>query len=114
GRVGDGTLESRQYPVPVGVASIVALALGHRHSCALAANGKVSCWGDDASGALGRGDAEGDAGEAREGAQRVSGLDDAVSLASGDGFSCAARRSGVVSCWGLNDKGQLGDGSKEA
>lgn len=113
GRVGDGTFESRQQPVPVGVSSAVDVALGHRHSCALAADGKVSCWGDDANGALGHGEPEDAGSQAREGVQRVSGLDDAIDVASGDAFSCVARRSGAVACWGRNDLGQLGDGSKE-
>jgi alpha-tubulin suppressor-like RCC1 family protein len=113
GRLGDGSFESRSQAVSLALGSVVDLALGHRHSCALEAGGKVSCWGDDAGGALGRGDPDGAGAEAREGVQRVSGLDDAIDLASGDAFACAARKSGNVACWGRNDRGQLGDGSKE-
>jgi alpha-tubulin suppressor-like RCC1 family protein len=35
---------------------------------------------------------------------------DAVSVNVGDGFGCAARRSGEVWCWGDGRFGQLGDG----
>lgn len=114
GRLGDGSLESRQHAASAAVGSVVDLALGYRHSCALQSSGKVSCWGDDAGGALGRGDPDDASAEARVGVQRVSGLDDAIDLASGDAFSCAASKSGAVTCWGRNDRGQLGDGSKEA
>src|SRR5262249_9708147 len=40
GSVGDGTFDSRPQPVSVAVGSIVDLALGHHHSCALSADGK--------------------------------------------------------------------------
>jgi alpha-tubulin suppressor-like RCC1 family protein len=35
-----------------------------------------------------------------------------TALAVGYGHTCALTRSGAVWCWGLNDKGQLGDGSR--
>jgi alpha-tubulin suppressor-like RCC1 family protein len=114
GRVGDGTLEPRSQAVSLALGSVVDLALGHRHSCALQNDGKVLCWGDDAGGALGRGDPDAGEAQTREGVQRVSGLDDAIGLASGNAFSCAASKSGAVNCWGRNDRGQLGDGSKDA
>jgi alpha-tubulin suppressor-like RCC1 family protein len=41
---------------------------------------------------------------------RVSG---AVSVATGDGHSCAALDDGQVVCWGANAAGQLGDGGLE-
>lgn len=115
GRLGDGSYETR--PQPVQVASLggaaTDLALGARHSCALRADGEVLCWGDDAAGALGQGDPEDEA-EARPGPRHVTRLDDAIALASGDGFSCAVRETGEVACWGRNQDGQLGDGSREA
>ncbi|HSO51647.1 MAG TPA: hypothetical protein VL330_02665, partial [Actinomycetes bacterium] len=39
------------------------------------------------------------------------GLADAVQLAAGRYHPCARRESGSVACWGLNRKGELGDGS---
>ena len=41
------------------------------------------------------------------------GISDAVQIAAGDWHTCAVRRvSGAVLCWGLNQNGQLGDGTK--
>ncbi len=114
GRVGDGSFETRTRPVAVSLGPISDLALGARHSCALRTDGKVACWGDDAGGALGQGEPDDAAGNDRTGVRPVINLDDAVDLASGDGFSCAVRKSGEVACWGRNDSGQLGDASKDA
>jgi alpha-tubulin suppressor-like RCC1 family protein len=44
----------------------------------------------------------------------VSALDDAVEITAGAGQSCARRASGQVVCWGNNDNGQLGDGTRMA
>jgi alpha-tubulin suppressor-like RCC1 family protein len=113
GRVGDGSFETRTRPVAVSLGPVRDLALGERHSCALRADGKIACWGDDAGGALGQGEAGNGGGRDRTGIRRVLGISDAVDLASGDGFSCAVRKSGQVACWGRNDRGQLGDGGPD-
>jgi alpha-tubulin suppressor-like RCC1 family protein len=38
---------------------------------------------------------------------------DVIQLAAGEGHTCALIRGGEVACWGRNDHGQLGDGTKE-
>ncbi|KIG15432.1 BNR repeat domain protein [Enhygromyxa salina] len=111
GRVGDGSFESKGRATSIKLGPVRDLALGDRFSCALRADNKVACWGDDAGGALGQGDDGNEGGAARTGVQRVVNLDDATALVSGDGFSCATRKTGAVLCWGRNDLGQLGDGS---
>jgi alpha-tubulin suppressor-like RCC1 family protein len=40
-------------------------------------------------------------------------IDDAVDLAVGSEHNCVARESGEVWCWGLNERRQLADGSRE-
>jgi alpha-tubulin suppressor-like RCC1 family protein len=59
--LGDGTNTDSAKPVDViGLASgAVAVAANDTHSCALMADGKVKCWGDNSFGALGTGSSGG-------------------------------------------------------
>lgn len=41
----------------------------------------------------------------------ITGLNDAIDVESGSAQNCARRRSGQVSCWGINLSGELGDGT---
>ena len=42
---------------------------------------------------------------------QVSGLTNAVEIDAGDQHTCALRQTGVLSCWGNNLNGQLGNGN---
>jgi len=42
----------------------------------------------------------------------VVGLTDAVEISVGLDHMCAMQTDGTALCWGANDKGQLGNGSK--
>lgn len=93
------------------------LAAGDDHVCARLRDGTVRCWGDDAKGALGLGaaapdagaaDGGGDGGDGGGGRRPVVGLTDIVQISAAGGSTCARDQSGSVSCWGKNDRGQLG------
>ena len=82
-----------------GVSDARQVVVGFRHACALTATG-VYCWG--------RGpvvDAEDT--ETLHAPERVE-LDDVAELVSGYEHVCARTSAGVVSCWGANQRGQLG------
>lgn len=42
----------------------------------------------------------------------VAGLEDVIDVAHGNAFTCAATRRGQVLCWGANEWGQIGAGSR--
>jgi len=65
-------------------------------TCALMADERLTCWGN---------------GEV--GARTIDvGGQDVVSVSTGFNFGCAIVRNGTVYCWGVNDQGQLGDGTR--
>jgi alpha-tubulin suppressor-like RCC1 family protein len=124
GQLGLGDAENRgDAPGEMGAAlPAVALGLGvkdvaagSKHTCAILSDDSVKCWGDNAYGQLGLGDA---AARGCAAAQMGDGLPrvdlgpgrTAVKLDLGDRHSCAVLDDGAVKCWGLNSYGQLGVG----
>ncbi|NVB43384.1 hypothetical protein G6O69_36505 [Pseudenhygromyxa sp. WMMC2535] len=88
-------------------AVVVEIALGSRHSCARLESGLVQCWGADGAGALGNGEPF----EDRAYPSTVVGLEGEITaISAGGGHSCALSSTGVMSCWGLDILGELGDG----
>ena len=89
--------------------NITTLATGDNHSCAIQ-GGEAKCWGAGGSGQLGNGNNE-------NSTMAVSVMDLGVvsvtSIAAGGNHSCVID-AGAAKCWGFNDFGQLGDGSKES
>jgi len=88
---------------------VVALAAGHRHTCARFAGGAMRCWGANDSGELGLGDKT-DRFDASALVELP--IDDAVAaIAAGVSHTCALLAGGRVKCWGLDTFGQLGLGA---
>jgi alpha-tubulin suppressor-like RCC1 family protein len=109
GQLGDGTTAQRRTPVDVsGLSSgVKAVAAGTFHTCAIAANGGIKCWGNNVYGQLGDGTTYGHTAPVD-----VSGLISGVTaLAAGGAFTCAVTANGGIKCWGANSEGELGDGT---
>jgi alpha-tubulin suppressor-like RCC1 family protein len=136
GKLGDGTTDDRLTPVDViGLSSgVTAIATGGLRSCAVLAAGGVRCWG------YGYGSAPTDVTGLTSGVTAISaggpvcalahtggvkcldgdprmpvdipGLSSGVTAVSTNvGHGCALTSVHGVKCWGLNDNGQLGDGT---
>ena len=111
GQLGRAAPEFSAIPVPVnGGLSFTATVTGVFHSCGVTTGAVVQCWGDNHWGQLGDGFPEFE----RATPGPVAGSADMRTVSSGAGHSCQASNSGVGSCWGPNDAGQLGMGSNSA
>ncbi|MBK9263698.1 MAG: hypothetical protein IPM54_28330 [Polyangiaceae bacterium] len=101
GQLGAGRMEERiDTPVPVrGIEGAVALGGGLWHTCAILADGGVSCWGANWAGQTGA-DVEYTQG-ARElvTAERVAGMSNASTIVAGRDQTCA-RTDTDFWCWG--------------
>lgn len=83
------------------------IAAGWNHTCAITPVGGVKCWGLNQWGQLGDGTVIN-----RLTPVSVVGLDSgvvAVAASANAGHTCALTNTGSLWCWGLNDRGQLGD-----
>ena len=85
---------------------VSAISTGVSHACAIISGG-ARCWGSNGDGQLGDGTTE-----SSNVPVEVSGLSSGVSaIAAGRSHSCAVTASGGLKCWGLNNRGQLGNGT---
>jgi alpha-tubulin suppressor-like RCC1 family protein len=114
GQLGDGQACGTLCPSPVNVtglsSGVASVAAGDYHSCALTTGGGVKCWGRNASGQLGDGQACGSFWCANP--VNVSGLGSGVAaISAGSQHTCALTTGGAVKCWGDNGHGPLGDGT---
>jgi len=83
---------------------------GQGHSCLLTVYSDVQCWGSNQYGQLGDGSTMGSATNFSHTPVFVSGLTGVSKISTGANHTCAIV-SGAVWCWGLNNYGQLGDGT---
>ena len=84
--------------------SRVSIVAGGLHTCLVAGDGKLFCWGGNDQGQLGT------SGSSRSSTPSAVGAElRFAAIAPGLGHSCAIARGGGAWCWGENDHGQLGD-----
>jgi alpha-tubulin suppressor-like RCC1 family protein len=86
---------------------VKAISVSQDHSCAVTTAGTIKCWGDNSWGQLG----DGTKNPSQAAPLAVSGNSSGASAVSvAFGHTCALV-SGCVKCWGLNQYGELGDGT---
>ena len=86
---------------------VAAIAAGYEYNCAINSAGAASCWGYNEQGELGNGvDAQ------VLSPVPVQGLGSGVAdIGEGYHHTCAITSDSALLCWGLNDHGQVGDGT---
>jgi alpha-tubulin suppressor-like RCC1 family protein len=116
GQLGSGSPGNQTTPIQVSglTGGVLTISAGFTHTCALiyaggdANTGGVKCWGNNAVGQLGDGAAE----QTSNVPVEVTGLSSGVkAVSAGWDHTCALLVAGTVMCWGLNNNGQLGDGT---
>jgi alpha-tubulin suppressor-like RCC1 family protein len=109
GQLGNGTTtDSQSTLVSVsGITTATQMTGGLQHFCARLSDGTVRCWGNNANSQLGDGTTTNATTPVT-----VTGLSGVTAVYSGKGnTTCAVLSTGDVNCWGLNDHGQIGDGT---
>ncbi|MCL2451665.1 glycine-rich protein [Candidatus Saccharibacteria bacterium] len=120
GQLGDTT--TNQHNVPTAVSSgntgliggktAKQITAGTLHTCAIASDDTVYCWGSNGSGRLGDNSlTQRPAPTAvSSGNTGLVGGKTAKQITAGDAHTCAVASDGMAYCWGLGDTGQLGNG----
>lgn len=80
---------------------------GQYHACGLHADDTLWCAGQNLDGEIGLGSRTAQA----QAPTKVSTATDWTSIAVGDKFTCGVRGTGDLYCWGVNDHGEMGDGT---
>jgi alpha-tubulin suppressor-like RCC1 family protein len=116
GALGDGTTTTSWVPVGVtGLSHVTRLSIANENAVALMSDGTVMTWGWNAFGQMGIGTSEGPehcpTGPCSTHPVAVEGLSGVTAIATGIDHDVALLSDGRVMNWGINEYGQLGDGT---
>lgn len=102
-------------PTPIdGALTLRTVDAGYAHTCALATDAQLWCWGSNRHGQLGAAVAGRTARPVRAGGALTFAEVSVAGIATGSGsHTCAIAADRLTTyCWGLNDVGQLGNGTR--
>ena len=107
--VGDDETPAQVGPVNLG-RSAGSIALGRAHSCIIAGDGTVHCWGNGSKGQLGYGNTLTIGDDERAGSRGAVNLGPhrALAIVAGANHTCVLLADGAVECWGDGAYGRLG------
>jgi len=92
----------------VTVKALQSLSAKQDSTCVVSSAGLVKCWGGNDFGQLGNGTTQ----AFKNTPVSVANLSGVKQVDMGYNHACAITQTGVVSCWGDNNNGQLGDGTQ--
>ena len=110
-----GAVASQATPVDIAglTSGVTAVAAGQGYLCALTTGGAVKCQGANEYGQLGDGTFSTTSQPGKPAPVQVAGLtSNVVGISAGETFTCAVSRDGGAQCWGRNELGELGDGTR--
>ena len=121
GQLGRGEQKTELEPIPDIIElgsgrNAKAIVTGNSHTCVMLDNSSIKCWGYNASGQLGLGDANNRGDGSNEMGDNLPSIDlgsgkTARAISAGDSHTCAVLDNASLKCWGKNDSGQLGLGN---
>ncbi|MDZ4675638.1 MAG: hypothetical protein SGI84_14405 [Gemmatimonadota bacterium] len=108
GRVGNGGSEQVDAPAHLSGPTVFRLiSSGASHACGLTPADRLYCWGNGRDGQVG----DGGVAPAVAIAVEVAGNNRFSTLSAGGLHTCGITLGGSTLCWGVNLRGELGDGS---
>lgn len=93
--------------------TIVQVAAGVEHACAVTSDGALACWGDNTEGQIGNGGGADVLAPLLINGGSLAGKS-VTQVSAGLRHTCALTSDGAVSCWGRDAEGQLGNGAAVA
>ena len=117
GQLGNGDNSIARVPTAVAESAalagdkIVQMAGGEDHALGLGVSGRVYAWGDNTNGQLGNGSFGGEINVPEGPVQGAITGKRIVQVRAGRRYSLVLAEDGLAYSWGLNDMGQLGDGT---
>ena len=117
GQLGNNSTASSSVPVAVDTSgvlsgkSIVQITAGSAHTCAIASDNQVYCWGSNANGRLGNNSTTNSLVPVAVNTSGVLSGKTVIQISAGASYVCAIASDNQVYCWGYNGSGRLGNGS---
>ncbi len=112
GQIGNGTTTTDSYAAyDVGITNAVRVELGYTHTCALLDDGNMKCWGSNSRNILGTADAINANVTTPSDVTVLGTIGTVKDYSVGYYITCIVNTANELYCWGLNNHGQIGNGS---